>query len=129
MQSTGRDGSTRIKIEADVVEPFSNQVLIAGIEDIGVVEQQNGCPVDEIAFRDEPEAFAFQRIGDMFPGDDDTGFGDGKTIVCGSTLRCSRLVLAVVFEIDIECASKRTEHFVKPNLKQGVAPEHIELFG
>src|SRR3569833_54312 len=62
--------SARIQIEADVVEPFGDQIFISGIEDIRVIEQQNRRPVHQVPLRNQFEALAFQRIGDVFPGDD-----------------------------------------------------------
>ena len=43
------NGSVGVEVEADVVEPFGDEVFVAGIEDIGIVEEENRCPVDQVA--------------------------------------------------------------------------------
>ena len=79
--------SARIQIKADIVQPLGNQILVARIEDVRVVEQQHRCPVDQVALGDEFKALAFERIRNMLAGNDDAGLRDGETIVCRATLR------------------------------------------
>ena len=87
--------SARIKIEADVIEPLGNQILVAGIEHIRVIQQQHRGPVHKIALGYELKPLAFQRIRNMFPGNDDAGLRDWKPVVCRAALGGSRFALPI----------------------------------
>ena len=99
-------GSVRVEIEADVVEPFGDQVFVAGIEDIGIVEQQNRGPVDQVALRDRPKRLcsrAFEicsRVMTM------PGSGIGNRLFAERRWVMPLVVSSFGIEVDVESPGK-----------------------
>jgi hypothetical protein len=119
--------SACVEMKADVVEPFRDEVFVAGIEDIRIVEQQDRGPVHEVALGDEAEAPAFERIGDVFTGDDNAGLGDGKAVMSRAALGQPSVGLFLRLEVDVEDPLKGAAHLIYSDLKQSEATHHIEL--
>jgi hypothetical protein len=46
VQASAHDDLAGIEIEADIVEPFGDEVFVAGVPYVGIIEQQNRGPVD-----------------------------------------------------------------------------------
>ena len=66
---------------AYIVEPVGDEVFVAGVEDVGVVGEQNRGPLGKVALRNKVEAPSFERVGNVFAGDDDAGLGDAERSV------------------------------------------------
>src|SRR5258708_37722471 len=67
-----------VETEADVVEPFGDQVFISGIPHVRVVQQQDRGPVNQVALSDQAKTFPLQRIGNVFACNDDPGFRNAE---------------------------------------------------
>src|ERR1039457_2913410 len=116
-----------VEAETDVVEPFGDQVFIAGVPYIRVVQQQDRGPVNQVALRDESKTLPLQRIGNVLTGNDDAGFRNPEVSgsVCPFRENSRGLVLGLKIKIKHPC--QRAAHLFQANLEKGEAPQNVEL--
>jgi len=114
-------------METDVVEPFCDEVFVAGIKNISIVQQQNRGPLYEISLGDQAEAPSFKSVGDVLAGDDDAGLGNRKPVMRRAPLRYLSIHLFFWLEVNFEDSLKGPVHLVHSNFEQGKPPHHIQL--
>jgi len=114
-------------MKTDVIEPVGDEVFVAGIKDVSVIEQQDRGPLHEISFGNQAEAPSLKSVGDMLAGDDNAGLGNGKAVVRGAPLRNVAVSPLLRLEMDFEDSLEGTAHLVNSDFEQSKAAHHIQL--
>lgn len=114
-----------IEIDADVIQPFSDQILICRIEYVSVVHQQNRCPGSQLSLRDQLKPTSIESVLNMLSRDDDAGLRQTKASGCRTPAQGATHGLQ--FKMNFEKTSQRAAEFVCIDLEQSETPQRIKL--